>query len=59
MMPQPKIDSPQIKEMKDKLILFVEQWEERAAIIQFDGEMTKEEVETAAYKDVTMLNHDN
>ncbi len=28
---------PRIREMKDKLILFIEQWEERAAIMEYDA----------------------
>lgn len=44
---------PQIKSMKDKLILFVEQWEERAAIMEFDAGMPRQDAEAAALKDLT------
>lgn len=44
---------PKIKEMKDKLILFLEQWEERAAIMEYDAGMTRQDAENKAYKDLT------
>jgi len=42
-----------IRQYKADLVAFLENYEERAAIMEFDGGMTRQEAETAAWEDLS------
>lgn len=44
-----------IRTMKSSLIEFLEQYEERAAIMEFDAGIKRQEAEAAAYADVSKI----
>lgn len=44
-----------IRTMKESLIAFCEEYEERAAIMEFDGGMSRAEAQAAAYNDISKV----
>lgn len=42
-----------VRVMKESLLAFVEAYEERAAIMEYDGGMSRDEAEAVAFKDLT------
>ena len=48
-----------IRQHKDALVDFLETWEERAAIMEYDAGMSRTQAETAAFEDLTKGNRND